>query len=125
MAIEVTISGPLFDGTTQRQLERAAQEIEYEIATQVLADIHWTLNRRIQHPTPYYETQIVIQRVQQDLVVHDRGVVYGPWLEGVSFRNQATRFKGYHAFREAWREASEYAQRVADRVVSRYLAGSR
>lgn len=123
--MEVTISGPLFTGATQRRFDQATQEIEYAIATQVLADVHWTLNRRIQHPTPYYETQITMQRVQHDLVVHDRGIVYGPWLEGVSFRNQATRFKGYHAFREAWREATQYAQQTADRIIARYLGGAR
>ncbi len=29
----------------------------------------------------------------------DGGVVYGPWLEGTSRRNQTTRFKGYASFR--------------------------
>jgi hypothetical protein len=33
--------------------------------------------------------------------IHDSEVVYGPWLEGVSSRNQTTRFKGYAAFRNA------------------------
>jgi len=32
-------------------------------------------------------------------IVVDSNVVYGPWLEGVSSRNQATRFKGYAIFR--------------------------
>lgn len=33
-------------------------------------------------------------------VIHDGGVIYGPWLEGDSPRNMTTRFKGYHAFRQ-------------------------
>lgn len=33
--------------------------------------------------------------------IHDSQVVYGPWLEGVSSRNQETRFKGYAMFRNA------------------------
>ncbi len=33
-------------------------------------------------------------------VITDGGVVYGPWLEGVSSRNQRTRFKGYASFRK-------------------------
>ena len=32
--------------------------------------------------------------------IHDSGVVYGPWLEGTSSRNQTTRFKGYSSFRK-------------------------
>ena len=31
--------------------------------------------------------------------ISDGQVVYGPWLEGVSSRNETTRFKGYHSFR--------------------------
>lgn len=31
--------------------------------------------------------------------ISDGGVVYGPWLEGTSSRNQSTRFKGYSSFR--------------------------
>ena len=33
--------------------------------------------------------------------VHDSGVIYGPYLEGVGSRNQTTRFKGYAMFRNA------------------------
>jgi hypothetical protein len=33
--------------------------------------------------------------------IHDSRVVYGPWLEGVSSRNQRSRFKGYRMFRNA------------------------
>lgn len=121
MAIEVTVNGPLFTGATQRAIGRAAVQIEHEVGQQVLADVHWTLNRRIKHPTPYYETQIIMQPVGSDIVVHDRGIIYGPWLEGVSFRNQTTRFKGYHAFREAFREAREYAQPFAERILRRFV----
>jgi hypothetical protein len=33
-------------------------------------------------------------------IISDSNVVYGPWLEGTSSRNQATRFKGYSIFRK-------------------------
>jgi hypothetical protein len=33
--------------------------------------------------------------------IHDSGVVYGPWLEGVGTRNATSRFKGYAMFRNA------------------------
>ena len=33
--------------------------------------------------------------------VHDSGVVYGPWLEGVGSRNASSRFRGYAMFRNA------------------------
>jgi hypothetical protein len=62
--------------------------------------VHRVLDEHIVDPTPYYETQIRMDLVSQDeAVVHDSGVVYGPWLEGTSYRNMTTRFKGYFAFR--------------------------
>lgn len=36
--------------------------------------------------------------------VHDSRVVYGPWLEGTTSRNQSTRFKGYAMFRQAYQD---------------------
>src|SRR5688572_30770062 len=41
------------------------------------------------------------ERITADLYrVHDRDIVYGPWLEGTSERNRTTRFRGYAAFRK-------------------------
>ena len=34
-------------------------------------------------------------------IIHDSKVIYGPWLEGISSRNQTSRFKGYSLFRKA------------------------
>jgi hypothetical protein len=42
--------------------------------------------------------------------------VYTGWLEGVSSRNQTTRFKGYRLFRQAGQELNQRAQATAERV---------
>lgn len=39
----------------------------------------------------------VVRRLRA--IISDGGVIYGPWLEGTSSRNQTTRFKGYGMFR--------------------------
>jgi len=41
--------------------------------------------------------------------IHDSGVVYGPWLEGTSRRNNTTRFKGYRSFRntKSWLDRTQ------------------
>lgn len=51
--------------------------------------------------------------------VHDSLVVYGPWLEGVSSRNERSRFKGYAMFRNAFQQLQRIAQDVADKHVRR------
>ncbi len=53
--------------------------------------------------------------------IHDSNVVYGPWLEGVSSRNQATRFKGYAMFRNAKQQLDRIAGAVLRNRVLRAL----
>lgn len=72
-----------------------------EVGQQARADVHANLDAHIQHPTPYYETQVTLDAGGNDAIVHDRGVIYGPWLEGTGSRNKTTRFKGYASFRKA------------------------
>ena len=51
-------------------------------------------------------------------LVHDSNVVYGPWLEGVSSRNQRSRFKGYHMFRNARQTVQRIAKGVANKRIA-------
>lgn len=51
--------------------------------------------------------------------IHDSKVVYGPWLEGVSARNQTTRFKGYAAFRRARQELERIKVQLLQRRLRR------
>jgi hypothetical protein len=101
---DVDLSGVPFlqPGRAQAAVARFAAEVTDEVSAQLIADWHQNLDRSIRHPTPYYETQLVNQRVEPTLHrVHDRGVVYGPWLEGTSSRNRTTRFRGYSSLRRA------------------------
>lgn len=105
---DVDLSGAAFlqPGRVQAAVARFEAEITDAVSAQLIADWHQNLDRSIRHPTPYYETQLVNQTVQPTLhKVHDRGVVYGPWLEGTSSRNRTTRFKGYSSLRRARQSA--------------------
>ncbi len=83
-------------------IDRFNEDATEAVSAQLLADWHDNLNASIRHPTPYYETQLAIHRVSPTMAgVTDRGVVYGPWLEGTSSRNRTTRFRGYSALRRA------------------------
>lgn len=48
-------------------------------------------------------------RYRSGYSVHDSGIVYGPWLEGVGSRNLTSRFKGYHTFRKVRDEIARKA----------------
>lgn len=120
--VVITVKGPVFNGDFRGMLAAMVDEIAYRVAAQALERVQFNLDRSIQFPTPYYETQVMVQQVVSDWMVHDRGIVYGPWLEGVSHRNQTTRFKGYHSFRRAADEVRQHhTQRIGQQVVAEFV----
>ena len=60
-------------------------------------------------PTGNYLRNVTTTNRIDTTRVHVDNVVYGPWIEGTSRRNDETRFKGYRIFRKA-------AQAVDNRV---------
>jgi hypothetical protein len=121
-AVRVTVSGPVYgDPGLRGEIGALVEDIQYRVAAAALERVQYNLDRSIQHPTPYYETQIMMQRIDPDTVVHDRGIVYGPWLEGTSSRNHTTRFKGYASFRRAVDDVRQHhVLRIARQVVAEF-----
>jgi hypothetical protein len=105
MDVTVIDTGPVFSGITAMAGESLAMEIADRVAAFAFERTMFNLDASIRHPTPYYETRVNIATSVTGLIterrVNDSGVIYGAWLEGVSSRNQATRFKGYASFRRA------------------------
>jgi hypothetical protein len=112
----------LFHGRGPAEVKAFCEEVQTTLAAQVSADVHTVLNSSIKHPTPYYETQIRTERQANDLVVHDSGVIYGAWLEGVSSRNAQTSFKGYHAFGKAESSINRKMQGLIAPILARFIA---
>ncbi len=122
ISIKVDTHGPLFTNHDLLVIRSFMREAEEEVAAQASSYVHQYLNSSIKHPTPYYETQITTQRLDDDAVyVHDRGIVYGPWLEGTSSRNQTTRFKGYRSFAKATAKTRADVGRIVLVVMRRYI----
>lgn len=117
--------GPMFDGRAQREVVAFMDELKVAVADQASADVHHIAEQSFKHPTPYYETQIHRFRRSRTEVVDDRGIVYGPWLEGIGSRNRTTRFKGYHLWRRATEQARAAVPRLARSVLARHLRGMR
>lgn len=96
--------GPLFDGRARRVFDDFEDELEEDGAEWALRHIRGTFHASFRTPTGYYESNVRTHNTAGGMEVWDGGLagpVYGPWLEGVGSRNNTTRFKGYHAFREA------------------------
>lgn len=120
--VQVVFVGPFFS-TMGPLVAHMLDEMKFAVASQALADVQHNLDRSIRHPTPYYETQIMVQQRVDDWVVHDRGVVYGAWLEGVSSRNRTTRFKGYASFRRAVQSAGQKAPQIVSVIAQQFVDG--
>lgn len=120
-SLQIVVTGPYFAGLLPGLIAAMVDEMQSVVTAQGLANVQANLDQSIQHPTPYYETQITLQRQADDIVVHDRGIAYGPWLEGTSSRNHATRFKGYHSFRRATEQLRQQAPALVGHVAQRYV----
>ncbi|HJV15618.1 MAG TPA: hypothetical protein VJ625_17160 [Propionibacteriaceae bacterium] len=100
--MNVEVHGTFLTGNPLPMVDDFVTEATWVAAGQGLAYWHQALDQSLVAPTPIYETKLMIERMSAERVVaHDQGMVYGPWLEGTSSRNQTTQFKGYKSARLA------------------------
>jgi len=121
---DVILSGPLFSPGRDVIVQAEVHRVRHEVSAETQRRTHIVLKARLQNPTGYYQSRILTTNLNPSTdLVNDQRVVYGPWLEGVSRRNQETRFKGYAAFRLAAQtmqtRASVIAEAGAQRIVGR------
>lgn len=120
--IRVHATGPVFDGRADAAADDAIEQMKDDVAQQAYANVMTNLSASIRNPTPYYETQIIVQSASADRIVHDRGIIYGPWLEGDGSHNApATSFPGYHSFRRAAQQTERDAPAIITRTLQPYL----
>jgi hypothetical protein len=113
----VTTHGPIFDGRAAREVDHFLKASQQEIGETGAQMVQAQLDRVLQNPTGYYRSRVTYR----DPRVTDSGVVYGPWLEGVSSRNQTSRFRGYATFRRVTQALQHEAEHTAQRVLPPYL----
>lgn len=113
--------GPIFDLRARLAARRGSEAAKQAVADRGLDLIDARLNMVLKTQTPYYRVNIRKDRLGKDVLLHDRGIVYGPWLEGVSERNRTTRFKGYHTFRIVKNQLQQEAPDIADRILTPYV----
>ena len=106
-------SSPSFTSRLMGDMLQRAQE---DVAQYANVRIHTMLEQRIRNPTPYYRTQPTIERPPGQQIIHDRGIEYGPWLEGTSSRNRSSTFKGYHAWADALAQTDQASQAIIEQA---------
>jgi hypothetical protein len=118
ISANVEIHGTFLTGNPLPMIDDFVTEATWVVGAQGLADWHQKLDQRLQDPTPFYETQLMVERQSPEIVwAHDRGIIYGPWLEGTSSRNRTTKFKGYTSKRQTEQEL----QRKVPTIVQPYV----
>lgn len=116
--MNVSIGGPLLGAAAGKHVLDFNDDLLFEAGSLAIDSVQNTLNRRIIRHTPYYETHIqLFKESPNTAVVNDSGIVYGPWLEGISRRNQRLNWPGYWAFRLARARLERDLPRIADRMV--------
>ena len=95
----IIVHGPLFDGEADAAARDWLDATKREIADMGVRELDAFVMDKTGRGTGHYQSQITTRVVQfGDILITDP-VVYGPWLEGTSKRNESTRFKGYHLWR--------------------------
>ncbi len=114
--------GPVFDGRASVAVRAYEAEVRYRLAETGKDMVLQMLGEVLQNPTGYYESRVRVEgRPGMVDVVTDGGVIYGPWLEGTSSRNDTTRFKGYATFRTVREKLNSGAVDLALRFLPSYL----
>lgn len=70
------------------------------------------------NPTGFYSRHIENRDLGDHHLIHDSGVIYGPWLEGIGSRNYpVTRFPGYEIFRQVAQEMDRRAVYISQPAI--------
>jgi hypothetical protein len=119
--IQFSATGPLFDGRLAHAIATGLEDGLDAIAQRGVDLVRIRLHGVLRHPTGRYESRVQTERAGSDRAVTDGGIVYGPWLEGVSTRNRTTRFKGYATFRRTTAELDRQAGPIAGRAIDQRI----
>ena len=132
----ITATVELHGNFFSRQILRALHDHTNRIVDESTKLLVTTIQRNLDvaiynvggaHPDRYTPTGNYRRSINGRMVgsmhgeVHDSGIVYGPWLEGVSSRNNATRFKGYAAFRRATQDVDQKTGIIGARVIADFI----
>lgn len=123
---KVSADGPIFDGTANAALHEARRAMSSKVARAAQRHVQTIGRRNFRYEsspaTYFFENNVEVDRVSDGHLVHANQVVYGPWLEGTSSRNQTTRFKGYQLFRRAAQETQRKVPEILDEDERRLVA---
>lgn len=127
MLLSVKFTGPYFraGGVIKDRMIRDVVRnvtLETQKRVQVLGQSLFRYADKTYDVPGKWRASVHSQFADNEGVVTDGGIVYGPWLEGAGSRNQTTRFKGYRMWRTTLQNmdrsgAAEVYRPIVDRAV--------
>lgn len=101
-SIKVDLGGPLFEGKDRPIMEAANRDAKRDLAEWGKSEVKQAALKKPKHPKGRYSEATTIHDFRKGLTIMAKHpqVLYGPWLEGTSSRNESTRFKGYRIYKQ-------------------------
>ncbi len=124
MASDVKVSGPLFDGQADAAVKDWLTVTRKDLADRGAQILRTFPMDKTGRSRGGFASHIhVLQRgaMYEIPAPKERGVTWGPWLEGVTRRNESTRFKGYHLFRKTAQRLDKMARPYARDRLGRFI----
>lgn len=125
----VTVAGPLMEGRGPQILQRFFDDATKLVAEHGRDELRKRATSKPKRPTGAFASAITIKPFKKGrtVIADYPQVLYSPWLEGVSSRNQSTRFKGYRSFKltraRLRKQVGHLVQGLLDRAIAE-LGGS-
>jgi hypothetical protein len=118
----IKVSGPLFDGVANQAVRDWLDKTKKQVADQGVRELDAVTMDKTGRGTGHYQEALRTRTTGSygDILIDDP-IVYGPWLEGVSRRNESTRFKGYHLWRRTRTRVRATYKDYADAYLKEYL----
>lgn len=121
VTFKVSVSGPLADGTAHDAVREWIDASKKDIGDFAVRQLKAVKMDKTGRGTGHYLESIQNTVLSyNDLLIHTP-VIYGPWLEGTSKRNESTRFKGYRLWRQARQKTKAEAPKIAQAKLPEYL----
>ena len=127
VTLDVEGRGPLFDGRADAALQDWARATTKAIADEGVAMLRAVPMNKTGRARGNFQANLhVLQRggngtEAQIPAPMIRGVTWGPWLEGTSQRNDSTRFRGYHLFRQTRQALQKLAPGIGQAELEKIL----
>ena len=116
-SVQVRLIGPILNGQAPPIINDALQNAIGDLVAEGESKVKIQLYPGHGLVTGHYRRSIHGETTSRGGRIHDSDVIYGPWLEGVSSRNQTTRFKGY----AMWRKTTQKLQGMARTILLKYI----